>query len=170
MHFAKSCEIWGADIEAEYIYWCRQHLSPPFHFATTTTIPHLPFEDRHFALIYCMSVFTHIDDLAEAWLLELRRVLSPEGRLLITICDRHTVELLDGPRKDHPFAKRMRGDATYRRWKDRSQMLVVGRDASTNVFYDIDYFRRTLDPMYRVLSVVQEGLGGYQTALLLARK
>jgi len=58
----------------------------------------------------------------------------------------------------------------YNKWKDASGMLVIGRDVGAQVFYDIDYFRRALDPMYRVLSVVQEGLGGYQTAILLARK
>ena len=41
---AETCEISGIDIWAEQIYWDRQHLSPPFRFATTTTIPHLPFE------------------------------------------------------------------------------------------------------------------------------
>src|ERR1700674_2646044 len=50
-----SCEIWGTDIRAENIYWCKQHLSPPFHFATTTTIPHLPFEDQYFDFIFCGS-------------------------------------------------------------------------------------------------------------------
>jgi hypothetical protein len=50
--YAEACELWGTDITARYIYWCQRHLSPPFHFATTTTIPHLPFEDRYFTLIY----------------------------------------------------------------------------------------------------------------------
>ena len=85
---ANDCEIWGIDISAPSIYWCKQYLTPPFHFATTTTIPHLPFEDRYFTLVCHGSVFTHIDDLADAWLLELRRVLAPGGRIYLTIHDR----------------------------------------------------------------------------------
>ena len=81
---AEECEIWGVDIVAEYIIWCQQHLSPPFRFATSTTFPHLPFEDRYFDFIYCASIFTHIADLADAWLLELRRVTRPNGRIYIT--------------------------------------------------------------------------------------
>src|SRR5262249_5786559 len=77
---ASVCEIWGTDIRSSHMIWCKQCLSPPFHFATTTINPHLPFEDRYFGLIYAGSVFTHIDDLADAWLLELRRVLRPGGR------------------------------------------------------------------------------------------
>jgi len=65
-NLSSSCEIWGTDISAERIYWCKQYLSPPFHFVTTTTMPCLPFEDSFFDLIYTGSVFTHIDDLAEA--------------------------------------------------------------------------------------------------------
>ena len=89
-----SCEIWGTDISSGWITWCKQYLSPPFHFATTTTSPHLPFEDRYFGLIYAGSVFTHIDDLADAWFMELRRVLRPGGRLYITVHDQDTIAKL----------------------------------------------------------------------------
>ena len=84
-----SCEIWGTEIRFRAgSLGVKQYLSPPFHFATTTTSPHLPFEDRYFGLIYAGSVFTHIDDLADAWFLELRRALRPGGRLFITVHDR----------------------------------------------------------------------------------
>ena len=63
---ASLCEVWGVDIRMESILWCQQNLSPPFKFATITTTPHLPFEDRTFDLICAGSVFTHIDDLADA--------------------------------------------------------------------------------------------------------
>ena len=53
------------------------------------------FSDSYFDLIFTGSAFTHIDDLAEAWLLELRRLLSEKGRVYITIHDRHTIALLD---------------------------------------------------------------------------
>jgi ubiquinone/menaquinone biosynthesis C-methylase UbiE len=80
--FAEQCKIWGVDISAEHIIWCQQRLSPPFNFATITTAPHLPFEDRYFDLIFAGSVFTHIADLADAWLLELKRIVKPGGEAL----------------------------------------------------------------------------------------
>jgi len=83
--FAAECQIWGVDISARHIVSCQENLNPPFNFATVTTQPHLPFEDRYFDLIYCASVFTHIDDLADAWLLELKRVTHPGGRAYITL-------------------------------------------------------------------------------------
>src|SRR5271154_82144 len=82
---SEECEIWGVDISARHIVWCQENLNPPFNFATVTTQPHLPFEDRYFDFIYCFSVFTHIDDLADAWLLELKRIMRPGGRAYITV-------------------------------------------------------------------------------------
>jgi ubiquinone/menaquinone biosynthesis C-methylase UbiE len=168
-HLAGSCEIWGVDINAEWIYWCRDHLSPPFHFATTTTIPHLPFEDRYFDLIYCGSIFTHIDDLTDAWLLELWRILSPGGRLYLTIHDQHTVALFDGPMKDTYGARYFKSYEFYNAMKGSAAMLVIGRDTTSQVFYDIDYFCRHLGQMYDILSVTEEAYG-YQTAILATRK
>lgn len=77
------CEIWGTDVSQACILWCQQHLSPPFKFVTTTSFPHLPFEDGYFKFIYAGSVFTHIPALADAWLLELKRVLCPGGESIL---------------------------------------------------------------------------------------
>lgn len=92
-NLTETCEIWGTDINAEDIAWCQNYLSPPFNFFTTTTLPHLPFEDRYFDFIYAGSVFTHIDDLAVPWLLELRRILKYQGLAYITIHDKHDLTI-----------------------------------------------------------------------------
>jgi len=87
-------ESWGVDFNATCITWCQQHFRPPFLFAATTTLPHLPFEDNWFDLVFCGSVFTHISDLADAWLLELRRVIRPGGYVYITLHEKRSIELL----------------------------------------------------------------------------
>jgi ubiquinone/menaquinone biosynthesis C-methylase UbiE len=91
---ASASEVWGADVNAADIAWCQQHLSPPFHFVTTTFAPHLPFEDNSFDLIYAGSVFTHIAELADAWLLELRRILRSGAFAFITIFDDTSVDVM----------------------------------------------------------------------------
>ena len=87
-------EIWGADINAKYVNWCQNHFPPPFLFVPITTLPHLPFEDNFFDLVYCGSVFTHITDLADAWFLEIRRVLRKGGLAYITIQDKLSMQIL----------------------------------------------------------------------------
>ncbi len=162
-------ELWGTDVSARLIYWARQNLSPPMRFATTTTVPHLPFEDRYFGLIYAGSVFTHIEDLAEAWLLELRRVLTPQGRLYLTIHDEHTVQLFDTAAADNWLTKMLREDDFYTRYKHEHAMLVIGRGLVSQVFYRCSYFMETLKMLgFEVLSATPQAYG-YQTAILATR-
>jgi ubiquinone/menaquinone biosynthesis C-methylase UbiE len=167
--YADGANIWGLDISAEHILWCKRNLSPPFHFATNTKVPHLPFEDRSFDLIYCGSVFTHIDDMADAWLLELRRVLSPEGRLFVTIHDEHTMALLDGAYKGSPLAGLKRHPLFAQAQAQDFSMLAIGRDDLSQVFYKREEFLRMAAPSFELLSVTQEAYF-YQTALLLRRR
>ena len=177
----EQCEIWGVDISADHIVWCQQHLSPPFRFATVTTLPHLPFEDNYFDLILAGSVFTHIEDLAESWLLELRRDLAPGGRIYATVHDRHTIELTVDPRylhKVYPSGRVGQSAALqdlFQTYKDELKfmdtdwaMFTMFRGSSSQVFYDIDYLRQHWGQILRVISIEPEAYG-YQTAVLLTK-
>lgn len=75
----------GVDCDAEAIDWCRAAF-PRAAFHATQADPPLPFTDHSFDAVYCISVFTHLDEAAQdRWLRELARVLKPGGRLLLTI-------------------------------------------------------------------------------------
>lgn len=166
--FAPNAELWGVDISAPHIQWCVNNLTPAMQFATTTMIPHLPFEDRYFDLVFCGSVFTHIEDLQQSWLLELGRVLRPSGRLFITIHDEHTVRLLDTSRSDHWLAKFMREQPVYASNKDKFNMIVIGRGAASQVFYNSCYLKTILPSCLRWVSHTAEAYG-YQSAVLLEK-
>lgn len=169
----EGAEVWGVDISGRHIYWCQQHLSPPYKFATTTSFPHLPFEDRFFDLIYAGSVFTHIADLAEAWLLELRRMLRPGGRLYLTVSDRHTLDILF--QGDPSLMSQVRAFEEESHFSEVDYAFFTinrnpgggGRGVS-QVFYDVDFLRGHWGNYMRVLSVTPEAYG-YQTAVILGR-
>jgi len=169
--YAEMCEIWGTDISADHIYWANEYLKPPFNFATTTTIPHLPFPDGYFNLIYAGSVFTHIDDLADAWLLELRRILSNDGRLYITIQDNNSIKELDSAPvyKDTWIKKYMDENSFFTENKHNYGMIVNGRGPSSQVFYDRETFCKSIKTIYEVLSI-NDAAYGFQTGYLLKRK
>jgi SAM-dependent methyltransferase len=82
---AASGEFWGCDLHPPTIAWLDEHLSPPLHFHVNDEIP-MPHPEGHFDLIYAISVFTHITHQWSAWLLELHRILKPDGLLLATFC------------------------------------------------------------------------------------
>ena len=168
-HLAADREIWGTDIDAARIFWCKQHLSPPFHFMTTTTVPHLPFADGYFGFIYAGSVFTHIDDLADAWFAELRRVLRPGGKLFATVHLKNDIALLRDKYPESGLARRLRSHPQYERFARLDfDMFTIGRSSHSYVFYDLDFLRKSLEPMFRILSVTSE-VRLYQNALLLER-
>lgn len=168
-HLASDREVWGTDIDAGRIFWCKQNLGAPFHFIANTTVPHLPFEDRHFGFIYAGSVFTHIDDLADAWFAELRRILRPGGKLFVTVHLKNDIELLRTKYKDSGLAELLRSHPEHERFVQSDfAMFTIGRSSHSFVFYDLDYLRKSLEPMYRLLSVTEE-VRSYQNALLLER-
>lgn len=117
-------EVWGVDLNAAGIAWAQEHLAPPLRFAACTSFPHLPFEDGTFDLVFAGSVFTHISELADAWLLELRRITHAGGWLYLTVQDQ---SFIDRTREKPP------GERTWlNTFLDDNADLVdrLGRDAS----------------------------------------
>ena len=167
---AGTCEIWGTDISAEHIFWCKRNLSPPFNFATTTKVPALPFEDRSFKLIYCGSLFTHIDDLADAWLLELHRILAPEGRLYVTIHDQHTMRLLDEPEYSWSWlAREFKAHPIFAEAQSGFGMFALGRGHESQIFYERSFFAAMTDRMFETVATHEEAYF-HQTAIVLKRR
>jgi SAM-dependent methyltransferase len=168
-------EVWGVDINASPIAWCTDHLSPPFRFATTTMLPHLPFEDASFDLIWCGSVFTHISDLATSWLLELRRIVRPGGWLYITIQTKHSLEDLEGRFFDDPvngpFAREMTAKPATHDFRSNSSAhtLILGADPVSHVFYDADHIVRRWSALADVVSFTEEA-HDYQAAIVLRKR
>jgi SAM-dependent methyltransferase len=80
---AESGEFWGCDLYEPTIAWLQENLSPPFRFYVNEERP-MPHPDEYFDLVYAISVFTHITTEWPQWLLELRRILKPDGLLLAT--------------------------------------------------------------------------------------
>jgi SAM-dependent methyltransferase len=90
---ASRAELWGADIDGPSIEWLQANLCPPLHAIQNGADPPLDFEDQQFDLAWALSVFTHLTDMSLAWLLELHRVLKPEGLLVATFMGRFNSEV-----------------------------------------------------------------------------
>lgn len=84
-HSNNNWDIYGCDIQAQAIEWMRRHLPKYFNVINSSTLPHLPYEDNYFDMVYGFSVFTHIKYQWDAWLMELKRILRPGGILIQTI-------------------------------------------------------------------------------------
>jgi SAM-dependent methyltransferase len=77
-------DIRGCDYNADAIAWCRRNLNFA-SWAVNRLAPPLPYADGQFELVYGLSVFTHFrSDLQQPWMLEMRRVSSPGGHVIVT--------------------------------------------------------------------------------------
>ena len=175
-HFPRSegCELWGVDINASRVSWAQQNLPQPFRFVVTTSAPHLPFEDRYFDLVYGLSVFTHISDLADAWFLEVLRVLRHGGLAYLTIHDEHSVDLLL-----HGYGKpgeRLELADVLRRFDEHTGVLsrdwvyfAVDADPAAQVFHNSAYLAEKWGRFAELVARQQEA-ADYQTALLVRKR
>ncbi len=160
-HFASlGNDVYGSDLEARLVDWCREHL--PFGRCEVNGLaPPLPFTDRQFGLIYALSVFTHLPaELQMPWVTELRRVLRPGGFLLLTTHGARYLPDLGSEDRD----RFLRGD-----------LIVTRRDvAGSNVcgaYHPEEYVRQRLASGFAVVDFVPEGALGnpWQDVWLLQR-
>jgi len=153
-------DVAGSDVNGEAVAWCRDNLAFA-RFERNGLAPPLAFADDSFDLVYALSVFTHLTaDLQLAWRDELRRVLRPGGRLLITTHGRSYVPRLD----DAERARFERGELVVR-WAE-----VVGSNLCS-AYHPERYLRETFAHGFAFLELEAEGARGNPTQdLVLLQK
>jgi ubiquinone/menaquinone biosynthesis C-methylase UbiE len=77
-------KFYGTDYNEKSIQWCRNNIKN-VEFNLNSLEAKLPYEDDFFDAIYGISIFTHLSkEMHFKWLNELKRVIKPEGIILIT--------------------------------------------------------------------------------------
>ena len=150
----------GSDVSGPAIEWCRANL-PFARFEKNALEPPLVFEDESFDLVYALSVFTHLTaELQLAWRDELRRLLRPGGRLLLTTHGRSYV-----PRLSDAERARFESGELVVRWAD-----VAGTNLCS-AYHPEPYLRDTFADGFAFLELEAEGARGNPTQdLVVLRK
>ena len=160
-HFAPlGPAVHGTDLNPTLVAWCRRNLSFG-QFEVNDLTPPLPFGDRQFAVVYALSVFTHLPEpLQNAWMQEIRRVVRPGGHVIFTTHGAHYLNELD-PDDRTRFAS---GQLVIKR-EDRPGSNVCG------AYHPEAYVRDRLAHGFTVVDFVAEGAAGnpYQDLWLLRR-
>lgn len=144
--------IAGSDRDAGAVAWCARHL-PFAHVERNALAPPLRYEDASFDLVYALSVFTHLtEELQTAWRDELRRVIRPGGRLLLTTHGRSYVPRLE-PAERERFE---RGELVVR-WGD-----LPGSNLCS-AYHPERYLRETLANGFELETLDPEGARGNPT-------
>ncbi|MEP6645604.1 MAG: class I SAM-dependent methyltransferase [Saprospiraceae bacterium] len=85
---------YGVDYNGKTIQWCSQNI-PNVIFSKNIVDPPLVFPDQYFSFIYAISVLTHLSkDNQEKWSIELNRILSNHGIVVLTTHGEAFVEKL----------------------------------------------------------------------------
>ncbi|MCC7387178.1 MAG: class I SAM-dependent methyltransferase [Phycisphaerales bacterium] len=162
-------EVWGVDLSGPHIDWCMRHLAPPFRFALTSSFPSLPFEDGRFDLVYCGSVFSHIGEHCDGWLLELARVLRPGGTLYLTLVTKEAMWKYIERWPQLGFSKDIQRLFTPEQLRSDFATLVFRNGPGLHTVYDMDYFKAKCEGSFEVLRV-QPDVYTFQWAVALRKR
>ncbi len=81
----------GCDPIPDAIEWAREHLEG-ISFELSPEYPPLPYDEGKFDFVFAISIWSHFaEGAALDWLREMRRVIKPGGRLVITTHGEQTV-------------------------------------------------------------------------------
>jgi SAM-dependent methyltransferase len=153
--------LYGTDVDAETIAWCRHHM-PGMTFVTNNTIPPLEFDSSKFDFIYAISVFSHLnEEYAINWLQELRRVAEPDCILAISICG-PPIYLATGSEVAE-LHNRGRIFKQHGYWKN------LFPDWYGDMYYDETGARRIFGRYLEFISYIPAGINGHQDLVLLRK-
>jgi len=152
--------VCGSDVSTKAIDWCRENLEFA-SFVRNGLAPPLDLDDGTFDLVYALSVFTHLTaDLQVAWRDELRRVLKPGGRLLVTTHGRSYL-----PRLEVEERERFERGELVVRWGD-----IPGTNLCS-AYHPERYLRETFAAGFTFVELEPEGARGNPTQdLVLLRR
>lgn len=168
-------EVLGCDINRLHVEWCNAHLPPKCIVFQNHSIPSLPLADDSVALVSAFSVFTHIEALETAWLMEIRRILRPGGLAWLTVHTEFTLAEMKEtwplwqPTMGHPDAgslidrdRNFAGDRLVLRWK-------ADRSYASNVFYKLDYLKERWSRFFEIVEV-RRRFPEFQDVLILRKR
>jgi SAM-dependent methyltransferase len=135
-------DIQGVDYNPYFVDWCANNLTFA-SFERNLADRRLSYDDGAFDFIFAFSVFTHLaEDVHDYWLREMKRVMAPEGILLMTV---HGSQYLDwlGPQERRRF--------------DSGELVIQNAGFSganiCGVFHSERYIRETLAQGFDVVDL-----------------
>lgn len=178
-------EVHGTDLSANAVRWMNTHLPARGVYFQNAVVPSLPLPDGSIDLVYGGSIFTHLDEFEESWLLELRRVLAPGGLAFLTV---HTERTWAGLRDPQDPIRQHLTKHPYRcldcdvapvpaAWLERDMPSdrVVFRYAPSpfhnlHTFHHTTSLRERWGRFFEVRAIVERAHGARQDGVVLVRR
>jgi SAM-dependent methyltransferase len=156
--------ITASDVDARAIRWCQSNLEYS-KCLIIDGLPPSPFKDGVFDLIWCGSVFTHLDkNRQDRWLVELRRILKPDGILIASVHGPHCWE----PRLPKWTITKLRRDGIV--------FARTGADLGIHpgwyqvTWHTEKYIREHWGAILAVRNYIPRGLNNYQDVVVMQKE
>jgi SAM-dependent methyltransferase len=158
----RSPHLYGTDIDAEAISWCRSNLAPA-EFNVNSSLPPLEYPSETFDLIYAISVFTHLDeDYQFRWLNELKRVTKPGGVVLLTVHGHYAWKAL--PHKDVVDIER-----EGFKFISSNAMKGIFPEWYQNAYHKKEYIFERYPKYFNILDYIPRGMSNLHDAVVLQK-
>jgi len=156
--------VTGCDVDERAVQWCRENLDGA-RYVVNPELPPLPFAERSFDLVWCGSVFTHLDAARQdQWLAELGRVLRPGGILLASV---------HGP---HLWEPRLPSWTIAKLKKEGIVFARTGADTGIHpAWYQVawhteQYIKEHWASFFEICAYLPRGLNDYQDVVVARKK
>lgn len=160
-----SCHLYGTDIDAELIGWCKGNL-PRVQWNQNGYEPPLPYADDTFDLIYAISVFSHLDEqFQHSWLRELRRVAKPGASVILSVHGRLSIKSLDPSLQQQVYSQGF----MYMTGAKGILKLDKLPDFYQTAFHTEEYIRRVWSEYFDVVRYKESFINGHQDAAILCK-
>jgi SAM-dependent methyltransferase len=174
----------GSDINPNSIAFARSYLPPEIIAFHNVSFPPLPLPDASVDFITAFSVFTHIDEFEDAWLLEVSRVLRSGGVAFVTV---HTERTFANLRKGHWLRELVSRDhsvsgkgvffpevtdAVFEPEVLIDRLVFTRLDwpvNNTNVFHRLDYIKSRWSQFFSIEEIVERAHGDHQDGIVLRK-
>lgn len=160
---APSQMLYGTDIDAEAIEWCRANYPRIAEFGVNPEMPPMRYPDAAFDFVYSVSIFTHLpEDMQFAWLQELQRIARPGGYLVLSVHGKHYYH-------DLPPEARciMQEKGFYYRATGKTEGLP---DFYQTAYHSSDYIRAQWSRYFDILAIREVAVSNLQDAVLCRRR
>jgi len=171
-------EVSGCDIDGEAVAWCQQHLRHG-KFQRIDPYPPTPYPDHSFDLVIAYSVFTHLSrDLQNAWLTEMRRIISPTGLLVASVHGKVAASFAfppTGPARlvrrlwDRFVPSRVLREGIVDTSVDHALDGIAPEGYYRSVFQTREYTIREWSKFFEILEYSEAGAGNYQDLVVMRR-
>ncbi len=154
------------DIDDEAVSWGQEHAADIARFLRGDPHPPSAFPPGTFDAVYCISLFTHLDEpMQDAWLGEIRRLLRPGGLLLATTHG----EFATGSCSEEELERLQRHGIVFRTTRKRRIKLDGLPGFYQTTFHTRNYVEAHWSNTLEVVAYLPGGIQRHQDIVLLRR-